>query len=113
MNESQTSGASPRGGSVVEIGGRSYRLRGGDPEHLQKLADRVDTVLRRVAGPEGPLDSYKVAVLAGLNLAAEDAESRRRWTRSLWDLRRRSTALEARLDRLRRELAANEDTDPV
>jgi cell division protein ZapA (FtsZ GTPase activity inhibitor) len=80
---------------------------------LQKLADRVDAVLRRVAGPEGPLDSYKVAVLASLNMAAEDAESRRRWTRSLWDLRRRGAALEDRLDRIRRELSTNEDVDPV
>jgi cell division protein ZapA len=113
MDEPHAPHSQPRGGSVVEIGGRSYRLRGGDPEHLQKLADRVDAVLRRVAGPEGPLDSYKVAVLASLNMAAEDAESRRRWARSLWDLRRRGAALEDRLDRIRRELSTNEDVDPV
>lgn len=113
MSESERTRSGRPHGSVVEIGGKSYRLKGGDPEQLQLLADRVDAVLRRVAGPDGPLDSYKVAVLAGLNLAAEDAEKRRRWTRSLWELRRRSDALEVRLDRVRDALAANAGIDPV
>lgn len=104
MRESETPRTHLSHGASVEIGGRSYRMRGGDPEALQKLADRVDGVLRRVAGPDGPLDNYKVAVLAALNLAAEDAESRREWTRDLWEIRRRADQLELRLERLRSEL---------
>lgn len=113
MSESETYRSQRPADTVVEIGGRSYRLKGGDPEHLHRLAAGVDSVLRRVAGPDGPLDSYKVAVLAALNLAADDAERRRRWTRGLWELRRRADSLELRLDRVRDSLLANAGGDPV
>ena len=46
----------------VTIGGRRYRLRGSDPEQLQRLAATVDRTLEEIAGPGSSTDDFKVAV---------------------------------------------------
>ena len=93
------SGSTPVPVEVV-IGGRSYRLRGSDPEQLRRLASEVDQTLRDISGPGGPSDDFKTAVLAALNLAAERDEQRRDWREQLADLRERSDVLEERLEKL-------------
>ncbi|MBP7149507.1 MAG: cell division protein ZapA [Acidobacteria bacterium] len=84
----------------VQIGGRIYRLRGGQPALLQELASRVDRALADVAGPEGAADDFKVAVLAALNLEAEREEDRAAWLARAQAIAHRSRELEDRLVRL-------------
>ncbi len=88
----------------VTIGGRSYRLRGTNPEKLRTLAGDVDATLRQTAGPEGPQESYKVAVLAALNLAAEHDEIRQEWRERLAEFRERAKALDLRLQEVAKGL---------
>ena len=59
-------------GSIrVEIYDQSYNLRGSDAEHIQKLAQFVDSRMRTVAEHTSTIDSLRVAVLAALNIADE------------------------------------------
>lgn len=56
---------------TVEIYDQTYRLRGQDPEYIQKLASLVDSKMRAVAAQGTTVDSLRVAVLAALNIADE------------------------------------------
>ena len=55
----------------VVIGGRTYRLAGGDPEHTRRLARKVDEVMSRFSGSIVGADDYQVAILTALHIADE------------------------------------------
>jgi cell division protein ZapA len=57
--------------TTVSIYDQTYHLTGQDPEHIRRLAERVDTTMRAVATQGHTVDSLRVAVLAALNLADE------------------------------------------
>ncbi len=84
----------------VVIGGRRYKLRGDDSVVLKALAARVDETLARVAGPGGPRDDFKIAVLAALNLAGDHEEMRACWLEKAHQIARLARDLEGRLERL-------------
>jgi cell division protein ZapA len=54
---------------TVEIYGRSYTLRGVDPELTKRLAAALDRRMRDLAGGSTTADTLKLAILAALNLA--------------------------------------------
>lgn len=56
---------------TVEIYGRSYTLRGVDPESTRRLAAALDARMREIAGGSTTADTLKVSILAALNLADE------------------------------------------
>jgi cell division protein ZapA len=56
---------------TVEIYGRSYSLRGVDPEVARRLAGEVDRRMREIAGGSATADTLKLAILTALNLADE------------------------------------------
>jgi cell division protein ZapA len=55
----------------VEIYDQIYNLRGPNEEHIRRLALLVDGKMRAVAAHGNTVDSLRVAVLAGLNIADE------------------------------------------
>jgi cell division protein ZapA len=56
---------------VVDIYDQIYQLRGMNAEHIERLAEVVDTKMRAVSAHGATVDSLRVAVLAALNLADE------------------------------------------
>lgn len=70
MAEAQNE-ARPSDGIAVDIYDQTYRLRGPNPEYIQKLAGMVDSKMRAVAARGNTVDSLRVAVLAALNMADE------------------------------------------
>lgn len=60
---------------TVEIYDQSYRLRGPDADYIHRLAGVVDAKMRLVASQGKTVDSLRVAVLAGLNIADELARA--------------------------------------
>jgi cell division protein ZapA len=66
-----------RGPVKVEICGRSYTLRGIEPEAARHLAATVDRRMKAIAGDSATADTLKLAILAALNLA-DDLERLRR-----------------------------------
>lgn len=56
---------------VVDIYDQIYQLRGVNPEHIERLAEVVDSKMRAVSAHGTTVDSLRVAVLAALNLADE------------------------------------------
>jgi cell division protein ZapA len=56
---------------VVDIYDQIYQLRGVNPDHIERLAEVVDSKMRAVAAHGTTVDSLRVAVLAALNLADE------------------------------------------
>lgn len=62
----------------VEIFGAVYRVRGEkDSEHLQELAELVDTKMREIASQVTTVDTARIAILTALNLADELFQCRR------------------------------------
>ncbi len=56
--------------TTVKILGKEYRLRADvDQDHLQRVADHVDRVMRQVQ--ESTSDTQDAAVLTALNIASE------------------------------------------
>lgn len=55
----------------VEIYDQPYNLRGTDPAYIFKLAEYVDSKMRAVAEQTATVDSFRLAVLAALNIADE------------------------------------------
>lgn len=56
----------------VVIYDQEYNMKGElDPEYIQKLAKFLDAKMRAIAGRTHAVDSLRVAVLTGLNLADE------------------------------------------
>lgn len=59
-------------GVRVEIYDQEYNMKGAlDAEYIQKLAKFLDAKMRSIAARTRTVDSLRVAVLAGLNLADE------------------------------------------
>lgn len=59
-------------GIRVEIYDQEYNMKGAlDAEYIQKLAKFLDAKMRSIAARTRTVDSLRVAVLAGLNLADE------------------------------------------
>ena len=56
---------------VVDIYDQIYQLRGMNAEHIERLAEVVDTKMRAVSAHGATVDSLRVAVLAALDLADE------------------------------------------
>lgn len=64
-------------GIQVQIYGQVYHLRGGEePEHTQQVARLVDSKMNWIADRAATTDSFRVAVLAALELADELARLR-------------------------------------
>lgn len=59
----------------VVIGGRTYRLAGGDPDHTRRLASKVDAVMSRFSESVVGADDYQVAILTALHIADELASA--------------------------------------
>ncbi len=55
----------------VVIGGRNYRLAGGDPDHTRRLARKVDETMARFSEGMVGVDDYQLAVLTALHIADE------------------------------------------
>lgn len=59
-------------GVRVTIYDQEYNMKGElDPQYIQKLAEFLDAKMRTIAARTRTVDSLRVAVLAGLNLADE------------------------------------------
>jgi cell division protein ZapA len=59
-------------GVRVTIYDQEYNMKGElDPEYIEKLAKFLDGKMRSIAARSRTVDSLRVAVLAGLNLADE------------------------------------------
>lgn len=85
----------------VEIYDQSYSIGGeNDAAYLQKLADRVDGVMRQVARNAHAVDSMRVAVMAAINLADENEALRAEVAGLREQLETRTQAVSRRLDRL-------------
>jgi cell division protein ZapA len=55
----------------VEIFDLAYNLRGSDPAYIMKLAEYVDGKMRAVSEQTHTVDTFRIAVLAALNIADE------------------------------------------
>ncbi len=59
-------------GVQVHIFGQVYNVRGsGDPDRTHRVAEMVDEKMNSIADRGGSADSYRIAVLAALELADE------------------------------------------
>ena len=64
--------ATIKDGIRVVIYDQEYHIKGElDPEYIEKLARYLDAKMRSIAGRTRTVDSLRVAVLAGLNIADE------------------------------------------
>ncbi len=62
----------PKNRVTVMIMGEEYTIRGGGPpESMEKAAAHVDRLMRSLSEENRRLNSYKIAVLAAINLADE------------------------------------------
>jgi cell division protein ZapA len=64
--------ATTKDGIRVMIYDQEYHMKGElDAEYIEKLAQFLDAKMRSIAGRTRTVDSLRVAVLAGLNIADE------------------------------------------
>lgn len=64
--------ATTKDGIRVMIYDQEYHMKGAlDAEYIEKLAEYLDAKMRSIAGRTRTVDSLRVAVLAGLNIADE------------------------------------------
>lgn len=62
----------PKSRVTVTIMGEEYTIRGsGPPESMEEAARYLDRLMRSLSEENRQLNSYKIAVLAALNLADE------------------------------------------
>ena len=66
----------PQARTQVVIFGRTYQLRGPDPEHTRSIARTVDEVMQRFSSGLPGTERYQLAILAALHLADELATIR-------------------------------------
>jgi cell division protein ZapA len=84
------------GAVVVDIYDQVYQLRGTDPEHIEKLAEIVDSKMRAVSAHGTTVDSLRVAVLAALNIADELTALRARYEALAGSLNQQETSVRSR-----------------
>jgi len=57
---------------TINIMGEEYAIRGSSsPEHLQKVAEHVDSIMQQLSESNPHMSRHKIAVLASINLADE------------------------------------------
>src|ERR1019366_8483462 len=89
----------PQNSSVrVEIFDQGYNLRGSDPEYILKLAEYVDAKMRAVAEATNTIDTVRLAVRAGLNIADEYHLLKRKQENGATDYQKRAHRLAEALD---------------
>ena len=84
----------------VEIYGQRYSLRAdddADSAHVQQIAAHVDKKMREIAEHTPTVDSFKVAVLAAVNIADELFRERLRYKDIDSRVRAQAQQLEERL----------------
>ena len=86
----------PTAAVAVDIYDGVYHLRGSDPAYLERLAGLVDAKMRAVASTGTTVDSLRVAVLAGLNLADELLTLRARHDAATQNLRQTQSEVRSR-----------------
>ena len=82
----------------VEIYDQSYNLRGSDADYIFKLAEYVDTKMRIVAQQTQTVDSFRLAVLAALNIADEFHVIKRKYDAVAGEYRQKADHLSGALD---------------
>ncbi len=83
---------------TVNIYDQTYHLSGQNPEHIRRLAERVDAKMRSVAARGRTVDSLRVAVLAALNLADELSLACEAVGADAWQGQARAASLRGLLD---------------
>jgi len=100
----------PKNGAIsVEIYGRNYQIRGQeDPHYIQNLAKIVHEKMVEVEQATHTVDSYRVAVLAALNLADESCKIKARLEARISQLEREQDQLRQLIDQtLQGEISIN------
>jgi len=88
-------------GIRVVIYDQEYHMRGDpDPEYIQKLASYLDAKMRAIAGRTRTVDSLRVAVLAGLNVADEYHQLKAKLEATNKDVDRRADECSEMLDQI-------------
>ena len=85
---------------AVEIYDQIYRLRGTDPEYLQRLAATVDGKMRAVSAHGATVDTLRVAVLASLNIADELVRLQQRYDALAGNLDTKEQGMRSRAESL-------------
>lgn len=100
---------SPNSSIRVQIFGKVHQLRADDdPEHTRRVAELVDSRMSRIADHGGAADSYRVAVLAALEIADELLRSREELAEYLGAVNDESDRLAALLEHM--DDAASEES---
>jgi len=77
----------------VKIFGQVYRVRGDNPERIDRVAGYVDRIMTEVLGGRGQGLSTRGAVLTALNVADESFAKSEEWERVIFDLSQRADEL--------------------
>lgn len=98
----------------IQIFGQIYRLRGGDdPDRVREIAAMVDERMNRVADRGASADSYRIAVLAALELAGELAELQEKHDSYCKEVSSKSDRLAALLRQTEEPDAPGEELKPA
>lgn len=88
-------------GVRVVIYDQEYYMKGAlDAEYIQKLASYLDAKMRSIAGRTRTVDSLRVAVLAGLNIADENHQLRAQLETTNKEVDRKVEACSEMLDQI-------------
>ncbi len=88
-------------GIRVVIYDQEYHMKGElDPEYIQKLATYLDAKMRSIAGRTRTVDSLRVAVLAGLNIADEYHQLKAQYEATNKEVDRRANECSEMLDQV-------------
>lgn len=90
-------------GVRVVIYDQEYFIRGElDPEYIQKLGRYLDAKMRSIAGRTRNVDSLRVAVLAGLNIADEHHQLKAKYEAAGREITQKVGACDQVLDQILR-----------
>jgi cell division protein ZapA len=73
----------------IEIYGQTYRIKGDDPERIDKVASYLDEMMTSLLGDPGQGLSTKNAVLVSLNVADEWHKNKEKVEKAFVDLNQR------------------------
>jgi cell division protein ZapA len=83
----------------VQIFGQVLNIRGGDdPERVREIAARVDAKMNEISDRGAAVDSYRVALLAAIELANEAARAEEELAALRETIRARSRRIEGLLE---------------